>query len=158
MISYPLLQLTLPLISLFDYLIASEKTTQLCNPTHDFAHCQLLCWCNLVVFLTLLHRLIEKYAEQMVVLADSGFHAKEGDPKNLKVCQRGSWNMPMVVETFNSIVTTIFGAKKMGHRVWKYVKARLSYVTAAFNILATWHGLQVSEDGMIHLSITEFSP
>jgi hypothetical protein len=103
------------------------------------------------------HRLIEKYAEQMVVLADSGFHAKEGDPKNLKVCQRGSWNVPMVVETFNSMVTQVFGAKKMGHRVWKYVKARLSYVTAAFNILATWHGLEVSEDGMTHLSIAEFS-
>jgi hypothetical protein len=26
----------------------------------------------------------------MVVLADSAFHAKVGDPANLKLCQRGS--------------------------------------------------------------------
>lgn len=103
------------------------------------------------------HPLVQKYEEQMIVLTDSGFHAKDGDPKNMKVCQRGSWNVRMVVETFNSMVTTIFAAKKMAHRVWKYLKARLSYVTAAFNVLATWHGLEVSEDGMIHLSIADFS-
>ena len=103
------------------------------------------------------HPLIEKYHEQMIVLTDTGFHAKTGDPQNMKVCRRGSWNVRMVVETFNSMVTTVFAAKKMAHRVWKYLQARLSYMTAAFNLLATWYGLEVGEDGMIHLSIAEFS-
>ena len=27
----------------------------------------------------------------MIVLSDTGFHAAEGDPTNLKLCQRGAW-------------------------------------------------------------------
>ena len=38
---------------------------------------------------TTFHPLIEGVDEQMIVLGDAGFHAREGDPPNLKVCPRG---------------------------------------------------------------------
>jgi hypothetical protein len=34
----------------------------------------------------------------MIVLSDTGFHAAEGDPSNLKLCQRGEWQDRMLVE------------------------------------------------------------
>ena len=33
--------------------------------------------------------LIRQVEEQMIVLSDTGFHAAEGDPTNLKLCPRG---------------------------------------------------------------------
>jgi len=33
------------------------------------------------------------------VLSDTAFHAKAGDPANLKLCGRGRWNTRMLVET-----------------------------------------------------------
>jgi hypothetical protein len=38
-----------------------------------------------------------------------------------------------------------------------YFQARLSCTTDAFNRLAQWNGLPVSEDGFVPLSIAEFS-
>src|SRR2546430_12317157 len=35
--------------------------------------------------------LIRQFEERMLVLSDTGFHAAEGDPANLKLCQRGEW-------------------------------------------------------------------
>src|SRR5438552_15911634 len=32
--------------------------------------------------------LIRQYEERMIVLSDTAFHAAEGDPTNLKLCQR----------------------------------------------------------------------
>src|SRR5438105_6826259 len=43
--------------------------------------------------------LIRPFEEQMIVLSDTGFHAAEGDPTNLKLCQRGAWEDRMLVET-----------------------------------------------------------
>ena len=31
--------------------------------------------------------------------SDTGFHAAEGDPSDLKLCQRGEWEGRMLVET-----------------------------------------------------------
>lgn len=90
------------------------------------------------------------------MLADTGFHAKEDDPPNMKVCKRGTWNVRMVAETVLSMLTTVCHFKKVGHRVWEYFKARLAFTMAAFNILASWHGLKPDENGFIHLSIAEF--
>ena len=101
--------------------------------------------------------LIEQFKEQMVVLTDTGFHAKGGDPSNMKVCQRGTWNVRMVVETVLSMLTNICHFKKVGHRVWEYFRARLAFTMATFNILVKWHGLQPDENGFVHLSIAEFS-
>jgi hypothetical protein len=40
--------------------------------------------------------LIRQVEAQMIVLSDTGFHAAEGDPANLKLCQRGEWEDRMV--------------------------------------------------------------
>ena len=41
----------------------------------------------------------------MIVLSDTGFHAAEGDPANLKLCQRGEWQDRILVETVLSMLT-----------------------------------------------------
>jgi hypothetical protein len=94
---------------------------------------------------------------EMIVLTDTGFHAKQGDPINMKVCQRGSWNVRMLVETVLSMLTNVCHIKKVGHRAWVYFGARLAFVMAAFNLCASWHGLVPDESGFIRLSIAEFS-
>ena len=38
---------------------------------------------------TVFHPLIEVFGHRMLVLADSGFHARESDPPNLTLCSRG---------------------------------------------------------------------
>jgi hypothetical protein len=103
------------------------------------------------------HPLIEQFDGQMIVLTDTNFHAKAGDPANMKVCPRGTWNVRMVVETVLSMLTTVCHFKKVSHRVWKYFTARLAFTMAAFNMLTQWHGLHPDEHGFLHLSIAEFS-
>lgn len=93
----------------------------------------------------------------MIVLTDTAFHAQQGDPANMKVCPRGTWNGRMVVETVWSMLTTVCHFKKMAHRVWAYFRARLAFTLAAFNILVQWHGLKPDEEGLIRLSIAQFS-
>jgi hypothetical protein len=46
---------------------------------------------------------------RMIVLSDTGFHAAEGDPSNLKLCQRGEWEDRMLVETVLSMLTLVAG-------------------------------------------------
>jgi len=101
--------------------------------------------------------LIKAVKEQMIVLADHHFHAKEGDPTNLKVCDPNTWNVRMLVETVLSMLTTICHFKKLSHRVWDYFESTLGFTMAAFNLLVQWHGLEPDENGFIRLSIAEFS-
>jgi hypothetical protein len=101
--------------------------------------------------------LVAQFEEDMIVLADSGFHAKTGDPRNLKICPRGQWNVRMVVETVLSMLTTVCHFKKVSHRIWQYFRARLAFTMAAFNLLVQWHGLQPDANGFVHLSIAEFN-
>jgi hypothetical protein len=101
--------------------------------------------------------LIARFEDQMVILGDTGFHAREGDPSNLKVCQRGQWNERMKVETVLSMLTLVCHFKRMMHRVWDYFRARLAFTMAAFNLLAQWNGLNSDEKGFVHLSIAQFS-
>ena len=103
------------------------------------------------------HPLIAQFEDEMIVLADSNFHAQTGDPTNLKICPRGTWNVRMVIETVLSMLTTVCHFKKVGHRVWKYFQARLAFTMAAFNVLAQWHGLNPDANGFVSLSIAEFS-
>ena len=93
----------------------------------------------------------------MIVLGDTNFHAKEGDPPNLKICQRGKWNVRMLVETVFSMLTYICHFKKMMHRVWDYFEMRLAFTMAAFNLLVAWNGLEIDENGFAPISIAEFS-
>lgn len=106
---------------------------------------------------TLFHPLIEQFQNRMVILADTGFHAREGDPPNLKLCPRGTWNDRMLIETVFSMLTLISHFKKVMHRVTDYVLARLAFTVAAFNLLIQWDGLQPDEQGFVSLSIAEFN-
>ena len=63
----------------------------------------------------------------------------------------------MVVETVLSMLTTICHFKKLTHRTWPAVRARLAWTMAIFNILVQWDGLPVDQNGNIHLSIAQFS-
>ena len=79
--------------------------------------------------------LIRAVGDQMVVFGDSGFHAAEGDPPNFKLCHRGEHNQRMLVETVFSMLTTVSHLKKVAHRVDAYLRARLAFTVAVFNLL-----------------------
>jgi hypothetical protein len=93
----------------------------------------------------------------MIVLSDTAFHAAEGDPPNLKLCQRGEWEDRMLVETVLSMLTLVMHFKKVMHRGWAYFHARLAFTMAAFNVLVQWYGFQPYASGFVPLSIAEFS-
>jgi hypothetical protein len=100
--------------------------------------------------------LIRQFEERMIVLSDTGFHAAEGDPTNLKLCPRGEWQDRMLVETVLSMLTLVCHFKQVMHRGWAYFQARLAFTMAAFNVLVQWHGLQPNASGFVPLSIAEF--
>ena len=106
---------------------------------------------------TVFQHLIKELQEHMIIFADQHFHAKEGDPDNLKICQRGRWNQRMLIETVFSMLTLVCHFKKVMHRKWDYFKMRLAFTIAAFNVLAQWDGLNPDECGFIPLSIAEFN-
>jgi hypothetical protein len=54
------------------------------------------------------------------------------------------------------MLTTVFHSKKMSHRVWAYVQARLAWMMAAFHRLARW-GMDTDDHAMVRLSIAECS-
>ncbi len=66
-----------------------------------------------------------------MVLSDTGFHAAEGDPSNLKLCRRGEWQDRLLVETVLSMLTLVCHFKKVMHRGWAYFQARLAFTMAA---------------------------
>jgi len=101
--------------------------------------------------------LIHQVDGRMIVLSDTGFHAAEGDPSNLKLCQRGEWQDRMLVETVLSMLTLVCHLKKVMHRSWAYFQARLAFTMAAFNVLVQWHGFQPNASGFVPLSMAEFS-
>ena len=78
--------------------------------------------------------LIRQFDERMIVLSDTGFHATEGDPGNLKLCQRGEWEDRLLVETVLSMLTLVCHCKRVMHRVWASFHARLAFTMAAFNL------------------------
>jgi hypothetical protein len=49
--------------------------------------------------------LVRQFEDQMIVLSDTAFHAAEGDPVNLKLCQRGAWEERILVATVLSRLT-----------------------------------------------------
>lgn len=102
------------------------------------------------------HPWIENQDGTMAVFVDSNFHAKEGDPPNMKICKRGSWNGRMLVETVFSLLNLVCRLKKASQRTWQAIYARLGFTMAAFNLLTAWHGLQPDKDGVVHLSVAEF--
>ncbi len=92
------------------------------------------------------HPLIAHFADDMIVLADSTFARTEGNPPNLKVCLRGTWNERLLVETTFAMLTLVCHAKHAIHRL-AYFTMRLAATVALFNILIQWDGLSFEEDG-----------
>src|SRR5437016_6128643 len=101
--------------------------------------------------------LIRQFEERMIVLSDTAFHAAEGDPANLKLCERGAWQDRLLVETVLSMLTLVCHLKKVMHRGWAYFQARLAFTMAAFNVLVQWHGFEPYASGFVPLSIAGFS-
>jgi len=101
--------------------------------------------------------LIRQFEDHRRILSDLAFHAAEGDPANLKLCERGEWNDRMLIATVLSMLTLVSHFKKMMPRVWEYFAAHLAFTMAAFHVLAQWHGLPADKDGFVSLSIAEFS-
>lgn len=102
------------------------------------------------------HPLIAQCGDTMMVLTDMGFQAKTGEPAHRNVCQRGTWNGRMLVETIVALLTPVFHGQKMRQRVWEYCPARVAWTMAACTRLAQW-GLEVDDHNFIHLSIAECS-
>ena len=100
--------------------------------------------------------LMAQFDGQMMVLTDTGFQAKTGDPVNRKVCPRGPWNTRLLGETVLSRLTTVCHSQKMGQRVWASFRARVAWTMAVLNLLARW-GMERDEHDMMRLSIAEFS-
>ena len=100
---------------------------------------------------------MRKVDGRMIVLSDTGFHAAEGDPANLKLCRRGEWEDRMLVETVLAMLTLVCHFKKVMHRVWAHFQARLAFTMAAFNVLVQWHGSRPTTSGFVPLSIAAFS-
>lgn len=63
----------------------------------------------------------------------------------------------MVIETVLSMLTTVCHFKHNRHRTWAQFMARLAFTLAMFNVLVQWDGLLPDDDGIIHLSIAQFS-
>jgi hypothetical protein len=101
--------------------------------------------------------LVARFDGQTITLSDTAFHSKDGDPANLKLCPKGTWNERMVVETSFSMVTVICDLKRIRHRVVSYIHARLAAVCGMFNLLLTlFHELHPDADPA-QMSIAEFS-
>ncbi len=103
------------------------------------------------------HPLIERLLDESVVLIDSGFHSRDGDPVNMKICKRGTWNVRMVVETVLSMLTVVFHLNHLSHRASTCLRARLAWTMAAYNILIGWHTPKTDQHTRMHLSIAAFS-
>ena len=102
-------------------------------------------------------QLVDGVADEMLVFGDPHFVKKDWHPTNFKPCKRGEWNSRMIIETVLSMLTVVCSFKHLTHRVWDYFEMRLGYTMAMFNLLVQWHGLKAADDGMVHLSIAEFS-
>ncbi|HXF04047.1 MAG TPA: hypothetical protein VNM72_01370 [Blastocatellia bacterium] len=101
--------------------------------------------------------LIARFDGPMIVLTDTAFDARRGDPFNMKVCVLGVWNVRMAVETVHSMLISIRHVNRVTHRVRDYFPAHLALVMAAVTLLVQWHGLQPDEHSLIHLSVAQFS-
>ncbi|HJY83013.1 MAG TPA: hypothetical protein VKK81_18270 [Candidatus Binatia bacterium] len=63
----------------------------------------------------------------------------------------------MLVETVLAMLTGVCHLKKVLHRRWAAFQAHLAFTLAAFNLLVQWHSLVPDAQGLIRLSIAEFS-
>lgn len=83
-------------------------------------------------------------------LADSGFQAAQGDPKNLKLCRKGQWNERMLIETAFSLFEGVMGLKKVDRRASHPVATYLNYAAAIYNLCTAW-------SATVQLSLKDFA-
>jgi hypothetical protein len=100
---------------------------------------------------------IEKLNGQTISLSDLGFRCAQGIPDNLKLCEKGTWNERMCVETSFSLLTVVCHMKKLFHRLSAYIEARLAYAVAMFNVLLTLFHQLHPDAPPDKMSIAEFS-
>lgn len=101
-------------------------------------------------------RLVDKFRDDMVIFSDAGWKKVDWHPTNLRICQRGEWNVRMVVETVLSMLTRICRIKHMAHFSWHYFETHLCYTLCLFNLLLELQGLVPDESGFVKLSIAGF--
>jgi hypothetical protein len=101
-------------------------------------------------------RLVDKFRHEMVIFSDAGWGKVDWHPTNLRICQRGEWNVRMVVETVLSMLTRICQLKRSAHRSWTAFESQLCYTLCLFNLLIELHGLQPDNTGFVELSIAAF--
>jgi hypothetical protein len=101
--------------------------------------------------------LVETVSDKMIVLTDTAFRRRTGQPENLKICRRGEWNDRMLIETVFSLLSQVCKLKHLRQRVWEYFEMRLGFTVALFNLLQQWNGLNFYEEGVSHLSLAKFS-
>ena len=130
---------------------------KLCWLLNDFCRVVSWDWDTLNVNDKRFNRLVKPLIGKTIVLADYGFRDKQGVPENMKICKKGTWNERMCVETAFSLVTVICDLKRIRHRLSVYVQARLSYVSALFNVLLDLFHLIHPNADPYQISIAEFS-
>ena len=82
-----------------------------------------------------------------------GFHAQAGDPPNMKIRDRNTLNSRRLIETVLSMLTLVSHFKKSeAPRLGLFPST-----TSVHDGDVQWHGFQPDADGMIHLSLAEFS-
>lgn len=101
--------------------------------------------------------LVEPFKDQTIVLADYGFRDLAGTPEHMKLCPKGAWNERMSIETAFSMLTNVCNFKKIKHRASDYIKARLAFATAMFNVLLSLFHQLHPEANPFQMSIAEFS-
>ena len=79
------------------------------------------------------------------------------NPTNLRICERGEWNVRMLAETVLSMLAYVCNFKHSRHKSWDCFETKVGFTMALFNILVQWYGFQPDENGFIPLSIAEFS-
>jgi hypothetical protein len=130
---------------------------KLCWLLNDFGYVVDWDWTTMNVNDKHFNSLVKPLIGKTIVLADYGFRDQNGIPENMKICKKGTWNERMCVETAFSLVTVICDLKRIRHRLAGYIQARLSYVSAMFNVLLElFHSIHPDEDPY-QMSITEFS-
>jgi hypothetical protein len=95
--------------------------------------------------------IVENFSVQ--VLSDTGFHSKDGDPENLKICKRGEQNQRMVVESVFSLLKRLLGLNQIQAKSHSGFELALSSIFALFNLLLEMNrrlGLYTQKPSIAH--------
>ena len=130
---------------------------KLCSLLNDFGRVVSWDWNTMNVSDKTFNPLAQPLLEESIVLADLGFRDKDGIPENMKLCPKGTWNGRMFIETSFSMVTLVADLKRIRHRAFEYIEARLAYVTAMFNVLLKLFAQLNPNESPYKMSIAQFA-